>query len=836
VAPVQAASPSIAAAIPAPAAAADVPLPAIEQSPAPAEQREVPRPPLPAFGAAAVQAEPQPTIEEEPFIPSESDEDPQPAAIAAPAPGEKPGEMIAFQGVLDQRAVHSICSPTLKPSYDEITPTITQFQHLQEDEVGFVRFTVRRAQPEITEQMQADLLKLQVGEPLEEQPAWRSLISSYASWLIQTVSGSKPAAPWAPKDRAKPPARHEQTEDHRTSVEFAREKVASRKYFESRLHIGVIGNGQSSTQQHMEGICASLMENFNASYSSASTGQGYRYEKCAGREAAVGFIDVQPTSLAVVSAPELGEMMKVPDSQTKTAAVQVAFGKRYIWPKQPIIVDDILNPPPGIIPFGEAYVNTSRQCAIGMPIEGLYTHAYICGTTGSGKSTDLEWILYGLARNNQSLFLIDPHGELVDNFLANLMAFYPQRKDDVILLDFGDKEWPISFNPIAITSASELEGRAASVKEMVLKVLNLQEDSAPRAVQFAHQATLALLEANLKAFTSHPDKALTLLHISNFLTDDAFRYMVMAFCTNRTVLDTFREGGTFDSMGPKKADAALPILRALGTLGAQESFSNIFGQSQNKVHFGPWVKENKIVLLKLPAIASAATQVATFIGAMATPMLIGTLESWKDDDAFRTFLVVDEFQNYATSSFKEILAQTRKWGLHAIAANQIPKQLPPDVYDAVMGNTSVKFLKRLDAQSSGAVAKIIAADQARPTAQDVVSMDDYWGWANIKLSKTESSGPFVYRGLAPPLDPKNPYTGHLYEQAAANRDRYMPEVIERSRLQVAVRREDARSRQREHDEQARAIMQRMIQERTRAGGWDGDATTSTADSADDYWS
>ena len=50
------------------------------------------------------------------------------------------------------------------------------------------------------------------------------------------------------------------------------------------------------------------------------------------------------------------------------------------------------------------------------------------------------------------------------------------------------------------------------------------------------------------------------------------------------------------------------------------------------------------------------------------------------------YLYVDEFQNFATTSFNKILSEARKYRLNLILANQYIAQIPEEVQKAIFGN------------------------------------------------------------------------------------------------------------------------------------------------------
>jgi hypothetical protein len=68
------------------------------------------------------------------------------------------------------------------------------------------------------------------------------------------------------------------------------------------------------------------------------------------------------------------------------------------------------------------------------------------------------------------------------------------------------------------------------------------------------------------------------------------------------------------------------------------------------------------------------------------------------------YFYVDEFQNFASSSFGEILSESRKYRLCMTFANQYLGQFPGDVKASVFGNIANLIAFRTGAEDAGAVA------------------------------------------------------------------------------------------------------------------------------------
>src|SRR6202165_4756682 len=97
-----------------------------------------------------------------------------------------------------------------------------------------------------------------------------------------------------------------------------------------------------------------------------------------------------------------------------------------------------------VVHIGRVDFRSDRR-SFGIKTEDRFSHIYVIGKTGTGKSTLLETMtLQDLARGN-GFALIDPHGDLVDRVAAQI----PQsRQPDVIYFDTPDPTQPFGYNPL----------------------------------------------------------------------------------------------------------------------------------------------------------------------------------------------------------------------------------------------------------------------------------------------------------------------------------------------------------------------------------------------------
>src|SRR5580765_2930623 len=117
--------------------------------------------------------------------------------------------------------------------------------------------------------------------------------------------------------------------------------------------------------------------------------------------------------------------------------------------------------------------------------------------------------------------------------------------------------------------------------------------------------------------------------------------------------------------------------------------------------------EGKIVLVNL-AQGKLGEDNAALLGAMLiTKIQLAAMNRVrkKEEDRRDFYLYVDEFQNFATSSFVKILSEARKYRLNLILANQYIAQIPEDVRAAIFGNAGTMLSFLIGAQDASFMAK-----------------------------------------------------------------------------------------------------------------------------------
>jgi type IV secretory pathway TraG/TraD family ATPase VirD4 len=299
-------------------------------------------------------------------------------------------------------------------------------------------------------------------------------------------------------------------------------------------------------------------------------------------------------------------------------------------------------------------------------------HLYIIGKSGVGKSKLQELMVRQDVAYGYGVCVIDPHGEFIDDILE----FIPKdRIEDVCIIDPGDIDFPVAFNPLSNIDVSFKH----QLTQGLIEVLHKQFGSnwTPRLEHVFRFTTLALLD--------YPYA--TMRGMINMLTDRNYRQKVVEYIQDDMV-KRFWAIEFADWSEKFDTDAIIPLVNKLGQFLSDPMLRYIFGQKENKVDLEKLMNDQKIILINLSK-GKIGEENASFFGAMFITKIkqAGMARAKLDKkDRHDFYIYVDEFQNVVTDTFENILSEARKYGLNLTVAHQYVGQLLPKVQQAVLGN------------------------------------------------------------------------------------------------------------------------------------------------------
>ncbi len=365
----------------------------------------------------------------------------------------------------------------------------------------------------------------------------------------------------------------------------------------------------------------------------------------------------------------------------------------------------ILSDPPENLPIAEGLDEKDKEeinffasaefknkpTTFGIRAEDRRKHFYVIGKTGAGKSTLIANMAISDMRNRKGICVIDPHGDLSEILLDYVPSY---RVNDVIYLDPSDSKRAFSLNPLDVENPDQKELIVSGIVAIFHKLYG--NTWGPRLEYILRNSLLSVIKL----------KDPTLIMVPEMLTNDDFRRKVVEKMEDK-VLRNFWVN-EFEKMTPRlRSESISPILNKVGQFTSSQLMRNIVKHPKSTVDFEKIMNDGKIVILNLSQ-GRIGEDNAALLGAMAiTKIQLAAMNrvSMPENQRRDFYLYVDEFQNFATTSFIKILSEARKYRLNLILANQYIAQVPEDVRSAIFGNAGTMMSFLIGAQDSHYMGK-----------------------------------------------------------------------------------------------------------------------------------
>ncbi len=356
---------------------------------------------------------------------------------------------------------------------------------------------------------------------------------------------------------------------------------------------------------------------------------------------------------------------------------------------------------------GQAVLGSNRHDGdydiVAVDTEVRSRHTHIIGASGTGKSTLLFNMISMDIFNGCGVAVIDPHGDLIEKVLD----FVPDmRRDDVLLLDPSDEQYPIGFNILAAHSSAEKNILATDLVAVFRRLSTTWGDQMNSVLA---NAILAMLEST---------RGGTLVDLLNFLVEKDFRLKFLETVRDERVRHYWTKQFPLLSGHPQG-----PILTRLDAFLRPQMIRNMVMQKDNKFDFASLMNGKKIVLAKLTHGAIGAEN-ANLLGSLLVSgfhmAALGRHSMAKEDRSLFN-LYIDEFHNFVTPSVSSILSGGRKYGLGLTLAHQDLQQLSSrdeELASAVLSNSAVRVCYRV----GEADAKKLAEGFSFFTANDILNL------------------------------------------------------------------------------------------------------------------
>jgi len=379
----------------------------------------------------------------------------------------------------------------------------------------------------------------------------------------------------------------------------------------------------------------------------------------------------------------------------------------------------------------------------GMKSDDRRKHMYILGKTGTGKTELMLNLALQDIKRGSGLGFIDPYGEAAEK----LLAFVPkERINDVIYFNPADTDFPIAFNVLEEVDSSKRYVVNSSLLGVFRKIW--PEVWSSRIEYILGNCILALLE--------YPNS--TVLGIHRILVDSDYRKKVIEKLKDPMVRAFWLE--EFPRYQGEDLEAVATLKNKISQIVYNPLIRNIIGQSKSKIDFKEVVDGKKILLANL-ARGKIGEDNSKVLGVFLITKLYLAIISRADikqEERNDYYLYIDEFQNFATKIFVNILSEARKCKLNLILANQYISQLDEitaqgkvtEVRDAIFGNVGTFISFRLGAEDAQFLEREFLPEFS---AQDFTNLPKFHIYLRLMVDGV-ATRPFSAITLPPPPEPK----------------------------------------------------------------------------------
>ena len=396
----------------------------------------------------------------------------------------------------------------------------------------------------------------------------------------------------------------------------------------------------------------------------------------------------------------------------------------------------------------------NQKRKFGIKTDDRRRHMYVVGKTGMGKTTMLENMIINDINAGHAVAVVDPHGDTADKLLDYIPA---NRINDVIYFNPADAEFPMAFNVLETINPLHKHLVAQGLMGVFKKIW--PDVWSARMEHILNNCILALLD--------YPGS--TLLGINRLLVDKVFRKRVIAKLRDPIVKAFWID--EYQVWEPRfRNEAIQPIQNKVGQFLAVSLIRNIVAQVKSTLDMRVIMDSGKILIMNL-AKGRLGEDTSRLLGGMLiTKMQLAAMERVDIPEPERRdfYLYVDEFQNFATESFANILSEARKYRLNLIIAHQYIGQLISDVStkvrDAVFGNVGTIVMFRIGAEDAEFVAKEFAPLFIE---ENMVNLAKYDVYLKLMIDGV-TSNPFS----ATTLSPIAQFQGNREKIIRVSRERY----------------------------------------------------------------
>ncbi|MCH7640963.1 type IV secretion system DNA-binding domain-containing protein [Patescibacteria group bacterium] len=459
----------------------------------------------------------------------------------------------------------------------------------------------------------------------------------------------------------------------------------------------------------------------------------------------------------ILNIAELATLWHLPSEKVKTPSIIWGTAVLSEPPDNLPVATDLSDEEKANINFYAKTLFKNRETIFGIKRDDRRRHIWTVGKTGTGKTTMIANMAIDDLKKGRGLAIIDPHGDLSEIVLNYIPK---NRINDTIYFNPADREYPIVVNPLEVKNREEAELVVSGLVSIFTKIW--EGVWSARMEYIIRNSFLTL--AQIPNYT--------LADVLKILVNKPFRDKIVAKLDDENLVHFWKE--EFDKMPERlQKEAISPIQNKVGQFVTSPLIRRIIGAPKSSIQIDEIMNEGKILIANLSQGRLGEDNSALLGAMLITKIQLAAMHRIDIPEENRRdfYLYVDEFQNFATSSFIKIMSEARKFRLSLTLANQYMAQIPEEVQKAILGNAGTLISFTVGADDAAIIHKEYA---------EVFSENDLVNLKNFQIAVKpmidgHSTRPFLAQTLPLPVSRNQ----NKQKVIAVSRERYARKYIEK---------------------------------------------------------
>jgi len=344
----------------------------------------------------------------------------------------------------------------------------------------------------------------------------------------------------------------------------------------------------------------------------------------------------------------------------------------------------------------------NQNVRFGIKENDRFSHTYIVGKTGVGKTTLLKSKIKQDINNGKGIAVFDPHGDLAESVINMIPK---SRQADLVYFDIPNPNLKLGYNPL----------KRVSLEKRPLVASGL-----------------------LEAFKKHFGADAWGSDILKLLNNKDFRKNCLDSIQNKSVKDFWTE--EYEKYPPFTRQAAIrPIQNKVGAYLSNNVTKRVLVENADDVSFRSAMDSGKIIVINLSKGKIGDDASSLLGGLFLTSMGLSAFSRQDQLESQRIpfFIYCDEFQNFTTSFLVNALSELRKYKIGLVLANQYLDQIKKEIRDAVLGNAGTLIVFRIGVIDARHMVKEL---EGMFEAEDISHLPNFRFYIRLMTDGISSSG------------------------------------------------------------------------------------------------